>query len=211
MFTGLIEAVGTIRRIGRRGNYRVLTIECPLPDASLQRGDSIACDGACLTVVSFDEGGFAVEASQETAAKTTLGSYRVGSKVNLERAMKLGDRVGGHLVSGHVDDTGTVDYARPVGESLELAFRYDKSHDSLVIEKGSVAVNGVSLTVNKADQGRFSVNLIPHTIEATTLRWLKSGDRVNLEFDMIGKYIMKMIDSIKSVSLTKEKLAESGW
>ena len=211
MFTGLIEQVGTIRKIAARRNYKVLTIEPATPFHSVTLGESIACDGSCLTVVSFTKESFVVEASQETAARTTVGEYKTGRRVNLERAMKLGERMGGHMVSGHIDEVGLVDYFRKVGESLELAIKFNPENDHLVIEKGSIAINGVSLTINEVKSGWFSVNLIPHTVKATTLKSIKTGDKANLEFDMIGKYVTKMLGDKKKPNLTAEKLKEYGW
>jgi riboflavin synthase len=211
MFTGLIETVGTIKELKWRGNYRILSITGSFANDKPAPGESISCDGACLTVVSIDKGTFDVEASQETTGRTILNSYTVGSRINLERALKAGSRLGGHFVSGHVDDTGVVDYIRPVGRSLELAVRFDPHFDKLVIDKGSIAINGVSLTVNACRPGWFNVNLIPFTVKETTLGLLQSGHRVNLEFDMIGKYVLKIQENRTRNALTREKLIESGW
>ncbi len=211
MFTGLIESVGTIKQVQRRGDYRILSVASLLADDNFAIGESIACDGACLTVVSASKSLFIIEASQETARHTILDKYAVGSRVNLERALKAGSRMGGHFVSGHVDDAGVVDYVRPVGQSLELAVRYDPRYDELVIDKGSIAVNGVSLTINASRPTWFSVNLIPFTVRETTLGQVKAGDSVNLEFDIIGKYVLKMKKSTEHTTLTKDKLIESGW
>jgi len=211
MFTGLIETVGTIKELRARGDYRILSVACKFANDNPTPGESIACDGACLTVVSIDKELFEVEVSQETARRTILSSYTVGSRINLERALKVGGRLGGHFVSGHVDDTGVVDYVRPVGQSLELAVRFDPHFDKLVIDKGSIAINGVSLTVNACRSGWCGVNLIPFTIKETTLGLLQSGHRVNLEFDMIGKYVLKIQGNRTNNALTREKLIESGW
>ena len=211
MFTGLIETVGTLRDLKSRGNYKILTVCSDFPSDDIKLGESIACDGVCLTVVEIQKDAFTVEASQETAARSVLDSYRPGARINLERALKVGDRLGGHFVSGHIDDTGTVDYLKPVGDSWELAVKYDRTHDIYVVEKGSIAVNGLSLTVNSCRDGWFCVNLIPHTVKATTVGGLKSGDRVNLEFDLVGKYIVKINDHKNKKGLTKDILRESGW
>ena len=211
MFTGLIETVGTIKELRARGDHRILSVACKFANDNSAPGESIACDGACLTVVSIDKGLFEVEASQETAKRTILSSYTVGSRINLEQALKVGGRLGGHFVSGHVDDTGVVDYVRPIGQSLELAVRFDPHFDKLVIDKGSIAINGVSLTVNACRPGWFNVNLIPFTVKETTLGLLQSGHRVNLEFDMIGKYVLKIQGNRTNNTLTREKLIESGW
>jgi riboflavin synthase len=211
MFTGLIQAVGTISAVGRRGNYRILTVASELADNTIRIGESIACDGACLTVVKQRTGSFVVEASQETARRTILADYRNGARINLERALQVGDRLGGHFVMGHVDTVGRVDYCRSVGESLEIALAYGESYDSLVIEKGSIAINGVSLTVNEVKPGWLSVNVIPHTVGETTIGDIRGGRRVNLEFDMIGKYVLKSQGKGPAGSLTLDKLRESGW
>lgn len=211
MFTGLIETVGTIKELRARGDYRILSVAYKFTNDNPAPGESIACDGACLTVISTDKGLFEVEASQETAKRTILSSYTVGSRINLERALKVGGRLGGHFVSGHVDDTGVVDYVRPVGQSLELAVRFDPHFNKLMIDKGSIAINGVSLTVNACRPGWFNVNLIPFTVKETTLGVLQSGHRVNLEFDMIGKYVLKIQTNRTNNALTRDKLIESGW
>lgn len=210
MFTGIIEDIGTLERLESRGNYRVLTIGARFC-AELTDGESVCCDGACLTVVKFDTKSFVVEASQETAARTILGSYRVGSRINLERSLKVNGRLGGHLVSGHIDTSGTVEYMKPVGESLELMIGYDSRYDALVIEKGSIAINGVSLTVNTVRSGACSVNIIPFTVKETSLGRLQSGGQVNLEFDMIGKYVARMSGLTPKSGVTLDKLHESGW
>ncbi len=211
MFTGLIEDIGIVRQLTSNGNYRAMAIESKLADQGIQLGESICCDGACLTVTSFDQTKFAVEASQETVTRTIIDSYKVGTRVNLERALRADSRLGGHLVSGHVDCRGTVEYLKRIGESLELAVTYDGKFDPYVIEKGSIAVQGVSLTVNAVKPGWCSLNLIPITAEKTTLGSLGTGDRVNLEFDMIGKYIVRVSANYRRGSLTMDNLIESGW
>jgi len=211
MFTGLIETVGEVTALKQRGNYRVLSIRSALPEDELRIGESIACSGPCLTVVAFEKDIFVVEASQETVARTTLADSSVGTRLNLERALEVGSRLGGHFVSGHIDDTGSLEYGRRVGESWEFAVTYDRRFDPLVIEKGSIAIDGVSLTVNTCRSGWLSVNVIPHTMQATTLGDLKPGGKLNLEFDLIGKYILRMSRSGHPDGLTKDKLLESGW
>ncbi len=211
MFTGLIEDVGRLRDIRSRGNYRILTIESTVADSGLALGDSVDCDGACLTVTAMGKGQFTVEASQETAARTILNTYRPGRRINLERALQVGGRLGGHFVSGHIDCTGQIDHARLIGESLEIAVAFDKAYDKLVIEKGSIALNGISLTINAVRPGWFSVNLIPHSITKTTVSDWKPGESVNLEFDLIGKYILKLHGGSESNSLIRDMLKESGW
>jgi riboflavin synthase len=215
MFTGLIEQVGTLSQRTTRGNYTILTIQSGLPSSELSIGESIACDGACLTVVEFSGDTFTVEASQETAERTLLNTYEVGSRINLERALKVGDRMGGHYVLGHVDCTGAADYLKPVGESLELAVTFEDRFDPWVIDKGSIAINGVSLTVNNCRQGWLVVNLVPLTARETTLYALAKGAPVNLEFDLIGKYVVKMFgksqQNAPASGLSIDTLFKSGW
>jgi len=211
MFTGLVESIGRIQRLAHRGNYLLLTIASEKCDFDLQEGDSISCDGVCLTVVSHSGAGFAVEASQETTMRTTIGTWQVERRLHLERALRANSRLGGHFVSGHIDCVGIVGHLRSIGESQELLVRYDDQYDSLVVPKGSVAVSGVSLTVNDVGAGWLSVNLIPFTLNATTLASLVAGDRVNMEFDILGKYVAKQHRHSARAGLTMEKLLESGW
>jgi len=211
MFTGLIETVGLSSKTATRGNYVILSVISKLPIDEITIGESIACNGACLTVVEKSTNEFAVELSQETVARVDMSRYQVGRKINLERALRMGDRLGGHLVSGHVDTTGNVDYLKSVGESLELAIKFDPEFDSLVIDKGSISIDGVSLTINRIKSGWLTVNLIPHTGRETNLSELKAGVAVNLEFDLIGKYIMRRQQLGATKGLTAETLLESGW
>ena len=211
MFTGLIDAVGTIKAIQPRRDYLVLTVASSYETKDMELGESVAVDGACLTVVDLAESVFKVEASAETRSKTILGSYRSGKKVNLERALQAGGRLGGHFVLGHVDTRGTVDVFRRAGDSWTLAIKYDAQFDRLVIDKGSIAVNGVSLTVNEVESGWCTINLIPHTVEHTSLKLLGNGEAVNLEFDMIGKYIARQAGFSAPQGLTLEKLKKNGW
>jgi riboflavin synthase len=197
VFTGLIEDVGTIRRVDRRSDAAVLTIA---PSAfsveELALGDSVAIEGACLTVTEVEGGGagcFTVLAGAETLRRTTLGALRVRSKVNLERALRVGDRLGGHMVAGHVDEVGQIVSRRDLGANLEFVFRASAQILRYVIEKGSIAIDGISLTVNRVDDYSFSVALIPHTVEKTTLANKAAGGKVNLEVDMIGKYVEKLL------------------
>jgi riboflavin synthase len=211
MFTGLIEAVGKIESVTSRGNYKVLTVGVEPNVGQFAMGESICCDGACLTVVAFTRNSFTVEISQESLARTTLSSCRVGSHLNLERALKVGDRLGGHFVTGHIDAVGTTTSIQKIGESIEIVVGFEPSFRTLVVEKGSVAINGTSLTVNKCGDDWLSVNIIPHTLKATTLGELKLRDRVNLEFDIIGKYVLRAAGKETTGDLTMEKLLSSGW
>ena len=211
MFTGLIETTGTIKKITNRDNYLVFDIEAKFDDDKHKIGDSVACDGICLTIVSFDRQKFTVEVSQETLDKTIAVNYKVGSKLNLERSLKIGKRLGGHFVSGHIDEAGLITDVKIIGDSVELSLTFDKKFEQLVVEKGSIAINGVSLTVNGVIENRLTVNLIPHTFESTNLKNLKTDDKVNLEFDIIGKYAVKAQESNSSDKQALAKLSEGGW
>ena len=211
MFTGLIETTGTIKNISGKDNYLVFDIEATFDDEKHKIGDSVACDGICLTIVSFDRQKFTVEMSQETIAKTIAANYKDGSKINLERPLKVGNRLGGHFVSGHIDDAGLIKEAKAIGASVELSLTFDKKFEQLVVEKGSIAINGVSLTVNCVIENSLAVNLIPHTFESTNLKNLKTDDKVNLEFDIIGKYAVKAQESNSSDKQALAKLSEGGW
>jgi len=200
MFTGIVAAIGTITSITPLGNEADagvrLTVDAGgLPMADVALGDSIALNGACMTVVSKTESSFTVDVSRESLSRTA-GLDRPG-EVNLEKALTLADRLGGHLVSGHVDGLGTVRKFDPVGESMELVIAAPKELAKYLAYKGSVVVNGVSLTVNRVEDGadacEFSINLIPHTVEVTTLKHLKPGVKVNLEIDLIARYVERML------------------
>lgn len=211
MFTGLIETTGQLLSIRPRSNYKLLSIQAQFDSGEIVPGESIACDGVCLTVVSFSQGEFVVEASQETTACSIVRNYKTGHRINLERALKVGDRLGGHFVSGHVDCIGKISMAKTLGDSFRLEVNHGSRFDPLVIEKGSIAINGLSLTVNKCRSGWLSVNIIPHTIKETTIGDLTKGEDVNLEFDMIGKYVTRLSGDKQNSGLTLDKLKESGW
>ncbi len=195
MFTGIILGLGTIRQVSPAGKGLRFLIE---PDFELedpQLGESIAVNGVCLTATGFKGDSFFVDVSPETLSRTTAGQLKAGSRVNLERALRLCDRLGGHLVSGHVDAIATVADKRPVGEFTVWEFAIDPACDRYIIEKGSIAIDGISLTVNSCSPGRFSVAIIPHTAKLTTMGFRKPGDKVNIELDIIGKYIEKLLRS----------------
>lgn len=206
MFTGLIETTGVIGRCDRTAGGVRLLLSSSLPVAELSMGESIAVDGVCLTVTSFSDKGFTVDVSPESLAATTLGGKKTGARVNLERALKLSDRLGGHLVSGHVDGQATLQSVRRTGEFERLEFSAPPALLSLMIVKGSVAIDGISLTINTVETSSFSVMIIPHTLEHTTLRERTPGDRVNIENDMIGKYVEKFVRSGAGAGVTREFL-----
>ena len=189
MFTGIIEGSGTVAGIRSVGQGKRMTVVTDMPLDDVAMGHSIAVNGACLTAVSIDGNRFAVDISPETLVTTTLGRYHAGHRVNLERALRFSDRLNGHLVSGHIDGTGEVFQREVSGNATLLAFAVPESLSRYIIEKGSVAVDGVSLTVNRCDQRGFGVSIIPHTSKETTLDRLRIGDSVNVETDLIGKYI----------------------
>jgi riboflavin synthase len=194
MFTGLVEDVGTVLRADRRSNALVLAIKpARIPLAELAIGESVCHDGACLTVTETNRDSFTVLAGLETLERTTLGSLRVGKRVNLERSLKVGDRLGGHWVTGHIDGTGELSARRDLGSNLVLVVRTIPALLKYIVEKGSIAIAGVSLTVNAVDNETFSVAIIPHTRDMTTLGDLAIGDRVNLETDILAKHVEKLV------------------
>jgi len=193
MFTGLIQAVGRVASVKRAGESTVVIIDAgglPLGDVTV--GDSIACNGICLTVTQLTSHGFTVDVSPETLRVTT--GLAIGMAVNLEKSLRLADRLGGHLVSGHVDGVGEVTAVKPVDANRELSIRFPADLARYVARKGSMTVNGVSLTVNAVDDGTFSINLIPHTLQATNLKDLQQGDKVNLEVDLVARYVERMLE-----------------
>ena len=192
MFTGIVTDLGAVRSIERRGDTRI-EIETAYDTDAIELGASVACSGPCLTVVDKASGWFAVEASAETLARTTLGEWRAGTRVNLERAMRVGEELGGHIVSGHVDAVASVVETLPEGDSIRFLFDAPESLAKYIAPKGSIALDGVSLTVNEVDGNRFGVNIIGHTRAATTFGKRQAGDRVNLEVDTIARYVARLL------------------
>src|SRR5512132_656137 len=193
MFTGIITDLGCVRDVRNDGDTRIeITSRCD--DDSIPIGASIACSGVCLTVIDKGPGWFGVQVSAETLSRTTLGNWRPGTRVNLERALRLGDELGGHLVSGHVDGVGRVAAIAPEGASRRSVFEAPAQLARFIASKGSVSIDGISLTVNEVDGARFGVNIIPHTLSVTTLGEAGPGDRVNLEIDLLARYVARLID-----------------
>jgi riboflavin synthase len=192
MFTGIITDVGRVSAIARGGDA-AFTLATAYDMRAIAEGASIACAGVCLTVTGKGEGWFVVQASAETLSRTTLGRWREGTPVNLERAMRLGDELGGHIVSGHVDAVAEIVARRAEGESLRFEFEVPPPYDKAIAPKGSVALDGVSLTVNEVDGRRFGVNIIPFTQAKTTFGGAAPGDRVNLEIDMLARYVARLL------------------
>ncbi len=199
MFTGLVSDVGTIRAITRGNDVTRLRIACGYPEASIPLGASIACSGPCLTAVFVgSEDGitvFEVEAARETLERTTLGIWTVGGRINLERSLKIGDELGGHLVSGHVDGVATVVARTDYGTTTRFDIEAPTSLARFIAEKGSVALDGTSLTVNSVDGNRFSVLLIPHTLAVTTWSGVDVGTRLNIEVDQMARYAARLVEA----------------
>jgi len=211
MFTGLIEDIGTIAAVESRARSVFLTISHAPHLDDLKAGDSIAVDGVCLTVTGRGEGKFGAEASTETVNTTTLGAKTTGQRVHLERALTFSGRLGGHLVTGHVDEQGKVVALLPQGRSLKMTFQISDRGIRYVVEKGSVAVDGVSLTVNEVRGNRFSVMVIDYTAGHTVLAGRKVGEAVNIETDIIGKYLERLGGGQGGAKLDARFLAEHGF
>ncbi|MGL2993143.1 riboflavin synthase [Flavobacterium sp. TSSA_36] len=191
MFTGIIETLGTVEEIKREQDNLHLTISSNIT-SELKVDQSVAHNGICLTVVALSQNSYTVTAINETIQKTNIGTWQTTDKINLERAMKLGDRLDGHIVQGHVDQTATCIAIHETNGSWLFTFDYDATLNNITIEKGSITVNGVSLTVVNSKKNSFSVAIIPYTFEHTTFQYFKIGSKVNLEFDVIGKYVARL-------------------
>lgn len=212
MFTGIVEEVGSVVSLARAGGGYHLAVKGRLVVSDVALGDSISVNGACLTVTRFDSSGFAVGLSPETLRRTNLGDLRPGDMVNLERALRPGDRMGGHYVQGHVDAVGTVADRRQEGASLVVTIGFPRELGKFVVEKGFIAVDGVSLTVTASGDDWLSVALIPFTQQVVTLPNKKQGARVNLEVDIIAKYVESILSRREQPGrVTRELLAEQGY
>ena len=214
MFTGIVEEVGTVERVQRGARSAVLHIKARTVPEDLRLGDSVAVNGVCLTVVSHHAGGFAADVMHETLDRSALADLRSGSRVNLERAMAANGRFGGHIVAGHVDGTGRIARLRRDDNAVWYTIQAGPEVLRYVVEKGSIAVDGISLTVARVEADRFSLSVIPHTAAVTTLGERRTGDRVNLECDVIGKYVEKLLRTAgprrPERGLTREFLAQNG-
>jgi riboflavin synthase len=192
MFTGIINHAGRVQSIEKRGDTRI-AIAVPFDASQLDVGASIACSGCCLTVAERGKDWFAVTVSAETLSHTTLGSWKIGDPMNLERSLKVGDELGGHLVLGHVDDMAKVVRVMPESDSLRMTFEASRDLAKFIAPKGAVTLDGVSLTVNEVDGARFGVNIIPHTAKVTTFAHAKAGTKVNLEVDILARYVARLV------------------
>jgi riboflavin synthase len=192
MFTGIVTDLGRVKRLRHR-NLVDLTIATAFDTSAIPIGASVACSGVCLTVVATEEGEFSVQASAETRACTTIGDWKEGTPVNLEKSLRVGDELGGHLVSGHVDGIASIVDRRPEAESVRFVFEVPDGLERFVAAKGSVALDGVSLTVNEVSGTLFGVNIIPHTLACTNFGAAQLGQRMNLEIDLIARYVARLL------------------
>jgi riboflavin synthase len=209
MFTGMITALGSIRRVTRKGADALLEVDASMSLEDIRIGDSLAINGACLTVTQKAGRRFTADVSAETLSRTNLGALKAGDQVNLEKALRFNDFLGGHLVLGHVDGQGRLQEKTGSANSIILGIEIPEGLLRYLVEKGSVAVDGVSLTVNRCEKNRFYVSMIPHTAIMTTLGFKKVGDTVNIETDIIGKYVERFLQPRKGMDM--EFLAEHGF
>lgn len=210
MFTGIIEAVGSITALEPRGGDMRLHVHgADLDLSAAALGDSIAVNGCCLTAISLGNGGFAADVSRESLSLTTLGELKRGSRVNLERSLTLSKPLGGHLVTGHVDGIGRVESRAEDGRSVRFRIRAPETLGRYLARKGSICVDGVSLTVNEVEGSTFGVNIVPHTLEATVFGGYRDGSRVNLEVDIVARYLERLVG--EAGGLSRERLEEYGF
>lgn len=213
MFTGLIQDIGRVVRLQHRGTAAVLVVSTTIPLEEIAIGDSVAVNGVCLTVVEKGGGSVSFDVSPESLRTAGFSALNSGSRVNLERALRLTDRLGGHIVSGHVDCTATVTGRNEISGNTVFSFRIPGEYARYLVSKGSVTIDGVSLTVNEVSDSGFSVNVIPHTAEETTLHLKRPGDSVNIEVDILAKYVERLLKGRDAASggLTLDTLAQAGF
>jgi riboflavin synthase len=201
VFTGIIQALGTVRRMTRKGEGALLLVDAPMELEDVKTGDSIAVNGACLTVTAKSGGGFTADVSAETLARTNLNALKTGDRVNLEKSLRMQDFLSGHIVLGHVDGLGRIQEKTDKSQSVIFGVEVSEELSKYVVEKGSIAIDGISLTVNRCEKNRFYVNIIPHTVRTTTLSIRKKGDLVNIETDILGKYVEKFLHRAKGLDV----------
>jgi len=214
MFTGLIEDIGTVLRLEQHGAAGRLEVTTGLPGDEIKLGESVAVNGVCLTVVAKGGGALSFDVSPESLKAAGFARLRPGSRVNLERALRLSDRLGGHIVTGHVDCTATIAGRREISGNTVFSFNISQADARYLVSKGSVAIDGVSLTVNEVSPNGFTVNIIPHTSLETTLHLMRPGDVVNIEFDILAKYVERLLpggETSRKGGLSLELLAETGF
>jgi riboflavin synthase len=211
MFTGIIKEIGTITSIRKKGGGIILSVNAPKCATELNIDDSVALNGVCQTVIATKGKSFEVEAVEETLKKTTLGAFDTGTSVNLELPLKLNDTLGGHLLLGHVDTVGTIESIKRRDSSLWISVLIPKEYSRYVIPVGSIAIDGVSLTIAEVKETVISVSIIPHTIKNTIIDRYKKGSKINLEFDLIGKYIERLLSRSDKTEITMQKLRNLGY
>ena len=213
MFTGIIESAGKVKAFEKRPKSALIAVDTGLTDADLNIGDSIAVNGVCLTITKRDNCIIWADIGAETLKVTTLGNLKAGDHVNIERPLKLGARLSGHLVQGHVDAIGKIVNINKLSEGDEVTLQIGSTHLQYIVKKGSIAVNGISLTIAECADGIIKIFLIPHTMEVTTFKYAKAGDAVNLEVDIIGKYVEKLLNPKDSAAsaVTEDFLREHGF
>lgn len=211
MFTGIIEEIGTVKEFTKNGNSALIVVECSKILDNPQIGESIAIDGVCQTVTKFDKNSFSAQVSSETLGVTTFSKLKKGYKVNLERALSVNGRLGGHIVTGHIDGLAKVKNIQKLSEFYNIKFEIEKDLAKYVAKKGSVALNGISLTVADISGNEFSLAIIPHTFENTNLKYLQTGDFVNFEVDILAKYVEKILSTGNNKSIDENFLKENGF
>lgn len=211
MFTGIIEELGTVKEFSLNGNNALISIDCGVVLDDTKIGDSIAINGVCQTVINLDKNSFSAQVSAETLSVTNFSKLKKGDKVNLERALTLNKRLGGHIVQGHIDGIAKLKYVEQLSDFYNLKFEVTKELANQLVKKGSVTINGISLTLADVTNSEISIAIIPHTFENTTLKYLKTGDFVNLEVDILAKYIENFLSRDNNKTIDENFLKENGF
>lgn len=211
MFTGIIEEIGTVKEFTKSSNSALIVVECNKILENSQIGESIAIDGVCQTITKFDKGSFSTQVSSETLSVTTFSKFKKGDKVNLERALSVNGRFGGHIVTGHIDGLAKIKNIQKLSEFYNIKFEIAQDLAKYVAKKGSVTLNGISLTVADIVNNEFSVAIIPHTFENTSLKYLQTGDFVNFEVDILAKYVEKILSTGNNRAIDEHFLKENGF